>query len=147
VIIGLRTERTLLVHELAVGPKAYVLGSGDMADVRLADPAVSRLHCALIRQPDGGILVVDRDSRNGTFIDGVRCVRAYLHDRARLTVGQTTLVAFTTATRNALSPAESRAALRAAVAGALVNGSPREAARALGLATAVVRQLMKGGSR
>jgi hypothetical protein len=33
------------------------------------DPAVSRLHAALVRQPDGGYAVVDLDSTNGTTVN------------------------------------------------------------------------------
>jgi len=100
---------------------------------------VSRLHCALIRCDDGALLVVDRDSRNGTFIDGVRCERAFLHDGAVLRVGRTELVAFTERSRDAMSASEARAALGQFFGHS--RASQRSMARMLGVATSVVRAL------
>src|SRR5215475_10171589 len=46
------------------------IGSHQSNDLVLEDPTVSRFHCE-IRMTDRGARVVDLDSRNGTFVDGV----------------------------------------------------------------------------
>jgi two-component system, NtrC family, nitrogen regulation response regulator GlnG len=75
--------------ELFERPK--VLGSREPADFVLEDEHVSRLHCRLERDSDGGVRVVDLGSRNGTWLGGNRIVEAIVAPRARLTVGETTL--------------------------------------------------------
>jgi DNA-binding NtrC family response regulator len=47
------------------------IGTHSSNDVVLADPAVSRFHCRLVRE-DGGWRVRDTGSLNGTRLDGVR---------------------------------------------------------------------------
>jgi hypothetical protein len=55
-----------------------VLGRQEGCEVRMEDPTVSRVHASL-RRERGEWVLVDLDSRNGTFIDGRRigrvCVR------------------------------------------------------------------------
>jgi hypothetical protein len=52
-----------------------VLGRREGCEVRMEDPTVSRVHASLRRERDEWVLV-DLDSRNGTFIDGRRIGRA-----------------------------------------------------------------------
>ncbi|HKA88389.1 MAG TPA: sigma 54-interacting transcriptional regulator [Haliangiales bacterium] len=58
------------------------LGSHPSNDLVLRDPTVSRFHCELVAGPDG-VRVRDLDSRNGTFVEGVR-VRDALVEPGRL---------------------------------------------------------------
>ncbi|MFO0684001.1 MAG: sigma 54-interacting transcriptional regulator [Sandaracinus sp.] len=68
-----------------------VIGTHASADVRLEDDrAVSRFHCEIALGPTGAT-IRDLESRNGTFVDGVRIGTAHLHDKAILTVGATEL--------------------------------------------------------
>jgi DNA-binding NtrC family response regulator len=67
-----------------------VVGTHESCDVVLADRTVSRFHCEITVR-DGRARVRDLDSKNGTHVDGVAVVESFLHDGARLTVGQTTM--------------------------------------------------------
>jgi predicted component of type VI protein secretion system len=70
--------------------KELVLGRAE-ADISLDDEEVSRRH-ALVRRTAGVIEILDLDSRNGTWVNGVRISSATLlahGDDVRL--GQTTL--------------------------------------------------------
>lgn len=96
VIVGLRVDGSGIEHALDPGRPAFMIGTSPAADVRVSDPRVSRFHCGLLWD-QGELLVIDRGSRNGTWINDVRCERAYLHDGARLRIGRTTLVVFSLA--------------------------------------------------
>ncbi|MEU4498815.1 FtsK/SpoIIIE domain-containing protein [Streptomyces sp. NPDC023998] len=69
------------------------IGRSADADVPLADPDVSRLHCAVTVAEDGRVTVADLDSTNGTTLDGTavgqRPVR--LPAGALLRLGESTL--------------------------------------------------------
>jgi len=67
-----------------------VVGTHESCDVRLDDRTVSRFHCE-ISVRDGRAWVRDLDSKNGTLVDGVSVLESFLHDGARLTLGQTTM--------------------------------------------------------
>jgi transcriptional regulator with PAS, ATPase and Fis domain len=64
----------------------FVIGSGEGADLRLRDPAVSREHVRLSLVPQG-VLVKDGGSKNGTRILGLRVVEAVLPSSAVLSIG------------------------------------------------------------
>jgi DNA-binding NtrC family response regulator len=67
-----------------------VVGSAPGADLRIADPTVSRAHVELGLVPEG-VAVRDAGSRNGTFYLGQRVDRMILPFGGRLTVGGATL--------------------------------------------------------
>jgi two-component system, NtrC family, response regulator GlrR len=65
-----------------------VIGTHESAELRVTDRTVSRFHCELA--VDGGqVHLRDLSSRNGTEVDGVRVLHAYLRDGATLTLGHT----------------------------------------------------------
>lgn len=66
------------------------LGSGIGASVRLDDESVSRLHCQLVLSR-GSVRIVDAESTNGTFVDGVRVRDAFLSAGSLVVLGGTTL--------------------------------------------------------
>ncbi len=66
------------------------VGTAQNNDLALTDTTVSRLHCEL-RLSEASLRVIDRQSTNGTFVDGVRVLDAYLAPGATITVGHTTL--------------------------------------------------------
>ncbi len=68
-----------------------VVGSGEAAELRLADPTVSRFHAEL-EAHDGAVRIRDLGSRNGLFVDGVRIFDAALHNGAVISLGQTRVV-------------------------------------------------------
>ena len=78
------------VHlEVSVGLMC-VVGAGRDADVVLRDRAVSRQH-AEVRAAPGGVLVVDKDSRNGTRVNGALIRAAFVPTGKSFVVGETTI--------------------------------------------------------
>jgi len=64
-------------------------GSSEEADVQLADPTVSAMHCRLIVEP-GGVRVVDLRSKNGTYVGVGRVDNVLLQGaRAGFSIGRT----------------------------------------------------------
>ncbi len=68
-----------------------VLGSAPHCDIIIADQAVSRVH-AEIEPRDEGIWVRDLNSRNGTFVEGVRVESACVLHGFTIRVGATDLL-------------------------------------------------------
>jgi DNA-binding NtrC family response regulator len=71
----------------------WLLGSEQSCDFCVVDPFVSGTHALLERRSDGAVLVRDRDSKNGTFIDGNPVQVAELRAGSCLTIGRTALMA------------------------------------------------------
>lgn len=63
------------------------VGRAPRADFVVDAPLVSRLHCRLTLQ-DGGLLVEDLDSTNGTFVNGIRVQRTLMTTGDTLKVGR-----------------------------------------------------------
>lgn len=74
----------------AVIDRRVTAGSSASADVRVQDPAASRIHCELVPREDG-LWVRDLGSRNGTFVDEVLVESARLGHQSRLRLGSTSL--------------------------------------------------------
>jgi transcriptional regulator with PAS, ATPase and Fis domain len=68
----------------------FVVGSGDSADLRLADGTVSREHLR-ITLGAGGVRLRDQGSKNGTFVGPVRVADAWVTSDVTLELGATTL--------------------------------------------------------
>ncbi len=66
------------------------IGTHESNDVRLRDSRVSRFHCE-VSVSGSEARVRDLGSRNGTFVDGVRVVEAFLRAGSTLKVGGVTL--------------------------------------------------------
>lgn len=66
------------------------VGHNPSCDVVLEDPTVSRFHCE-IAISDQGSQVRDLGSSNGTVIDGVRVVHAYVKRGSLLRLGRSAL--------------------------------------------------------
>jgi transcriptional regulator with PAS, ATPase and Fis domain len=73
-----------------VAKPSFMIGTGELADLRLADPAVSREHLRLHLSANG-VVIKDESSRNGTWIGGLRVHNVALTSGARLTLGSTTI--------------------------------------------------------
>ena len=59
------------------------------------DPGVSRMHAALIAEPDGSWTILDPGSENGTLVNGTEIaagVRVPLHDGDRIHLGAWTAI-------------------------------------------------------
>lgn len=68
-----------------------LLGGSLLADVLLGDPWVSHCHCSL-DMTDGGVIVHDFGSTNGTWVNGERIEEALLLSGDRLRVGSTEFI-------------------------------------------------------
>ena len=79
-----RGARLRLTGELAR------IGTGESCALRLKDPTVSRLHCAL-EVGRNSVRVTDSGSKNGTFIDGVRARDADITSGSTLKLGGTSI--------------------------------------------------------
>ena len=88
--VGLRVRRALLRppsgEPVSSAAERITVGSQEGNDLVLSDATVSRFHAELTREPDGYRLR-DLDSTNGTRVNGVRVVEAYLGEEATLTFG------------------------------------------------------------
>jgi DNA-binding NtrC family response regulator len=61
-----------LIRRFPLPPGEHTVGSGADVEVSLDVPGVSRRHARLRVLADGGVVVADLDSRNGTFVGGRR---------------------------------------------------------------------------
>src|SRR5215472_4611666 len=71
-----------------------VIGRDEAADLVLDDPSVSRRHARVMASSNGGFMIEDLGSTNGTFLRGQRIQRAWLAASDRVQLGQSTLVRF-----------------------------------------------------
>ena len=74
-----------------IGPKLVSMGRGSRNDIRILDTEASRQH-ASIQFADGQFVVRDRDSANGTLVNGVAVRMKELHDGDQLQIGRTVLL-------------------------------------------------------
>jgi len=65
-----------------------ILGRGNDADICLDDKAISRHHCRFLATPHGW-MIEDLAATNGTRLNGVPVLRAYLNSGDWLDVGET----------------------------------------------------------
>jgi transcriptional regulator with GAF, ATPase, and Fis domain len=94
--VGVRVRRARL--DVTAGPDAgasavlesRALSAGTHAsnDLALTDPTVSRFHFR-VQADDAGFRIIDTNSANGTFVDGVRVRDAYLAGGAHIAAGET----------------------------------------------------------
>ncbi len=93
-VLGLRANRTGAEYPLDMEGRRWLLGSSSSCDVVIDDPFVSNTHCIIERRNGGTLVVRDRQSRNGTHVDGNLVEGAELRVGSYLTLGRTTLVAY-----------------------------------------------------
>nr|WP_028648577.1 DUF3662 and FHA domain-containing protein [Nocardiopsis sp. CNT312] len=67
-----------------------LLGRGTDCDLRLVDNGVSRHHVEIRLEGDDAVLV-DKNSTNGTFVNGQQVQQARLVDGTRISLGRTTM--------------------------------------------------------
>ena len=56
--------------------------------ISLEDDFVSRRHCRIHKQDNNGFVLLDMNSRNGTFLNGNRVFKALLRNNDRIQVGK-----------------------------------------------------------
>lgn len=74
------------------------IGRGEDAGLRIVDPGVSRQHLVLTPL-DGGVLLRDLQSSNGTFINNERVEEQLLQDGDKIQLGATAVLKFSYADR------------------------------------------------
>ncbi len=75
-------------HELErLAPLPVTLGRAADNTIPLNSRGVSRQHAQIERAADGGIVITDRNSSNGTFLDGQRITRAALREGSSFQIG------------------------------------------------------------
>jgi DNA-binding NtrC family response regulator len=77
-------------ESISVGDQPITLGSGSGSDVLLSDPTVSRRHLS-VASSEGGVIVRDLGSTNGSFVQGSRFQELTLGFGAEVTIGHTVL--------------------------------------------------------
>lgn len=81
-------EDSSTAERYEIGDRPLVVGRGESADVKINDDALSRQHFLLLRE-DGGYLIEDLNSRNGTWLAGRRILAARLHHNDCILAGHT----------------------------------------------------------
>jgi diguanylate cyclase (GGDEF)-like protein len=71
-----------------------LLGRGRDAHIFIDDAGASRLHARIVLTEDGGYVVEDLKSRNGTFVGGRRIDRAELNSGDRIAIGSGVMLSF-----------------------------------------------------
>lgn len=81
----------VLKHPLdAEGP--VVIGRDPLSDLTLQDTDISRRHCQIIRHANNRLELLDLESRNGTYVNGVHVKQAYLVPGDTVQVGDALIV-------------------------------------------------------
>lgn len=79
-------------REYVISKSPYTIGSGLTNDLSIADTTVSRQHCAITIENDGGLTINDLSSTNGTSIEGVKVTSAKLSPNTEVQLGHTRIV-------------------------------------------------------
>jgi transcriptional regulator with GAF, ATPase, and Fis domain len=74
------------IPEIAVGTEPVTIGRDSANAVCLDDPVISSRHCQIMREGDAFVLL-DRDSKNGTFVNGSAVARAALKHGDEIQIG------------------------------------------------------------
>lgn len=86
------TEGALTGTTLELGDAPLTLGRADDSTLVLSDDYASSAHARLVPGPDGGWLVEDMGSTNGTYLAGTRLVQATpVAPGAQIRIGKTVL--------------------------------------------------------
>jgi diguanylate cyclase (GGDEF)-like protein len=75
-------------------PGEMVIGRSDQVQILLEDDGVSRRHAKVVRGADGQVRIVDMQSTNGTFCEGVRVESHVLKDGDKVQIGNATILKF-----------------------------------------------------
>src|SRR5579885_3211005 len=70
-----------------LAPLPVTLGRATGSTIPLNSQGVSRQHAQIERAADGSVIVTDRNSSNGTLLDGQRITRSVLREGSSLQIG------------------------------------------------------------
>ena len=88
------TSGPLLGREFELKDAEVSVGRSPSSDVCVPDVTVSRDHCLITRDADGGWQVVDSGGPNGTFVNDLPVKKRRLRHGDEITLGETKLVIF-----------------------------------------------------
>ena len=72
--------------------KIITVGRAPGNDIRIIDPYLNPNHCQFIMDDSGNFYVMDLNSRNGTYVNGIKCTgKVMLNRNDTVRIGQTTL--------------------------------------------------------
>jgi pSer/pThr/pTyr-binding forkhead associated (FHA) protein len=77
-----------IVSQHAFTKDRVVLGRGAECDVVLENPGISRQHAEIIRDEEGGFILKDLGSQNGTLLNKKRVKEAALGESDVLSIGK-----------------------------------------------------------
>jgi pSer/pThr/pTyr-binding forkhead associated (FHA) protein len=89
-----RTVDGAAAEQWELADKPLIFGRGEQADCRIQDDRVSRQHFAVVPK-DGGYILQDLKSTNGTYVNNERVGEAKLRPNDKVRVGQTMFVFLT----------------------------------------------------
>ncbi len=136
---------TPAVLELPLSTLVGRAPQGGLRQVAVQDPRLSRTHCELTPRPDG-VEVVDFDSSNGTWVDGLRVERALARHNSVLRVGDVVTVVEVDQGRHVDQAASTADVPGASESARVIRGELRLAART-GLPVLVVGETGTGKER
>ena len=87
-LIRIKMDGTVAEQWEITAPKPFVVGRGQDVQAQIADSESSRQHFQIVLK-DGKYWVEDKNSRNGTFVNGTRQATAELKFDDRLRAGET----------------------------------------------------------
>lgn len=86
------TSGPLEGREYLISKLPFTIGSGLSNDLSIAEPTVSRHHCEIISDGQGGLVIKDLGSTNGTSIEGVKVSSARLGPNTEVQLGHTRMI-------------------------------------------------------
>jgi len=93
-VVALRRRDGGARFELSFEARRWLVGKARHCDLVIDDdPYVSNVHCVLERRADGGLVIRDADSKNGTVVDGNPVLALELRPGAVISLGKTVLIA------------------------------------------------------
>ena len=72
--------------------ESVIIGRGEQAILRVEDPAMDETHCAVSRNPDGTIMLMDFGSESGTLLNGQKIENSVIQSGDHIECGNTKLV-------------------------------------------------------
>ncbi len=82
------------IQRIPLGANPVIVGSARACDIVVSDETVSARHCELAVR-DGGVVVRDLGSKNGTYVGGARVKDAWGTEGTMIVIGQTTIACLT----------------------------------------------------
>ncbi len=84
-------EGTFIGQRFVLSSNQLVIGRGEICDICLQDSSISRRH-AVITRTGRRLMISDRASTNGTYVNGVKIAQHELADGDRIKMGNTVLI-------------------------------------------------------